>query len=110
MGDTIVERIEVRRLAAWFDGKFASEVTQNLLGEKYMRQQARRGAIPTGQVQLAPQWQSDYGALVQDYLATMPAAKREASGEIPFPRHTAILCVEAEHRNAARLVARASDE
>jgi glutathione S-transferase len=43
MGDTIVERIEVRRLAAWFDGKFAAEVTQNLLGEKYTRQQARRG-------------------------------------------------------------------
>ena len=53
MGDTIVERVEVRRLAAWFDGKFAVEVTQNLLGEKYMRQQARRGnpesaAIRTG--------------------------------------------------------------
>jgi glutathione S-transferase len=53
MGDTIVERVEVRRLAAWFDGKFAAEVTQNLLGEKYMRQQARRGnpepaAIRTG--------------------------------------------------------------
>jgi glutathione S-transferase len=43
LGDTIVERVEVRRLAAWFDGKFATEVTQNLLGEKYMRQQARRG-------------------------------------------------------------------
>jgi glutathione S-transferase len=53
LGDTIVERVEVRRLAAWFDGKFAAEVTQNLLGEKYMRQQARRGnpepaAIRTG--------------------------------------------------------------
>ena len=43
MGDTIQERVEVRRLAAWFDGKFAAEVTQNLLGEKYMRAQARRG-------------------------------------------------------------------
>jgi glutathione S-transferase len=53
LGDTIIERVEVRRLAAWFDGKFAAEVTQNLLGEKYMRQQARRGnpdpaAIRTG--------------------------------------------------------------
>ncbi|MGD0431691.1 MAG: glutathione S-transferase family protein [Acetobacteraceae bacterium] len=53
MGDTIVERVEVRRLAAWFDGKFAAEVTQNLLGEKYMRKQAGRGnpesaAIRTG--------------------------------------------------------------
>ena len=53
MGDTLKERVEVRRLAAWFDGKFAAEVTQNLLGEKFMRQQARRGnadpaAIRTG--------------------------------------------------------------
>jgi glutathione S-transferase len=53
MGDTIAERVEVRRLAAWFDGKFAAEVTQNLLGEKYMRKQAGRGnpesaAIRTG--------------------------------------------------------------
>lgn len=43
LGDSILERVEVRRLAAWFDGKFAIEVTQNLLGEKYLRQQARRG-------------------------------------------------------------------
>src|ERR1700721_647170 len=32
MGDTLVERVEVRRLAAWFDGKFAAEGPQNLLG------------------------------------------------------------------------------
>ena len=53
IGVTIAERVEVRRLAAWFDGKFAAEVTQNLLGEKYMRKQAKRGnadsaAIRTG--------------------------------------------------------------
>ena len=27
LGDTIAERVEVRRLTAWFDGKFAAEVT-----------------------------------------------------------------------------------
>jgi glutathione S-transferase len=53
MGDTIVERVEVRRLAAWFDGKFAAEVTQNLYGEKYLRRLTHRGnpdpaAIRTG--------------------------------------------------------------
>src|SRR5580698_3994995 len=37
LGRGLVERIEVRRLAAWFDGKFAVEVTQNLYGEKYLR-------------------------------------------------------------------------
>ena len=43
----------MRRLAAWFDGKFAAEVTQNLYGEKYLRRLTRRGnpdpaAIRTG--------------------------------------------------------------
>ena len=53
MGRTLAERIEVRRLASWFDGKFATEVTQNLYGEKYLRRLTRRGnpdpaAIRTG--------------------------------------------------------------
>ena len=43
MGQTLAERVEVRRLTAWFDGKFAQEVTQNLLGEKYMRRLTGRG-------------------------------------------------------------------
>jgi glutathione S-transferase len=57
MGRTLAERVEVRRLAAWFDGKFALEVTQNLFGEKLMRRLAGRGnpdpaAIRTGYVAL----------------------------------------------------------
>jgi glutathione S-transferase len=57
MGRTLAERIEVRRLATWFDGKFAAEVTQNLYGEKYLRRLARRGipdaaAIRTGYIAL----------------------------------------------------------
>ncbi|MGE0417020.1 MAG: glutathione S-transferase family protein [Acetobacteraceae bacterium] len=57
MGRTLAERVEVRRLAAWFDGKFAQEVTQNLFGEKLMRRLAGRGnpdpaAIRTGYVAL----------------------------------------------------------
>lgn len=57
MGRTLAERIETRRLAAWFDGKFAVEVTQNLYGEKYLRRLTRRGnpdpaAIRTGYIAL----------------------------------------------------------
>ena len=57
MGRTLAERVEVRRLTAWFDGKFAAEVTQNLLGEKFMRRLTGRGnpdpaAIRTGYVAL----------------------------------------------------------
>jgi glutathione S-transferase len=43
LGRTLAERIEVRRLVAWFDGKFASEVTRNLVGEKFMKRLAGRG-------------------------------------------------------------------
>jgi glutathione S-transferase len=57
MGRTLAERVEVRRLTAWFDGKFNAEVTQNLLGEKFMRRLTKRGnpdpsAIRTGYVAL----------------------------------------------------------
>lgn len=53
MGRTLAERVEVRRLVAWFDGKFATEVTRNLLGEKVMKRLMGRGnpdatAIRTG--------------------------------------------------------------
>ncbi len=43
LGRTIEQRVEVRRLVAWFDGKFSAEVTQNLLGEKFMKPLLRRG-------------------------------------------------------------------
>ena len=43
MGRTLAERVEVRRLIAWFDGRFAQEVTRNLVGEKYINRQAGRG-------------------------------------------------------------------
>ncbi|MFM8681994.1 MAG: glutathione S-transferase family protein [Alphaproteobacteria bacterium] len=37
LGSGLVERAEVRRLAAWFDQRFAREVTENLYGEKMMK-------------------------------------------------------------------------
>jgi len=57
LGRTLAERVEVRRLTAWFDGKFAAEVTRNLFGEKYMKRLTGRGnpdpsAIRTGYVAL----------------------------------------------------------
>ena len=38
------ERAEIRRLVAWFDIKFNSEVTENLVGEKLMKRLLRLGA------------------------------------------------------------------
>ena len=43
LGRTLADRVEVRRLVAWFDGKFAAEVTGNLLGEKFMKRLLGRG-------------------------------------------------------------------
>ncbi len=37
------ERAEVRRLVGWFDHKFDSEVTRNLVGEKVISRLTRRG-------------------------------------------------------------------
>jgi len=38
------DRAEVRRLVAWFDGKFGTEVSDNLVGEKILKRLLRRGA------------------------------------------------------------------
>jgi glutathione S-transferase len=42
-GRTLAERAEVRRLVAWFDGKFGQEVTGNLYYEKQMKRLLGRG-------------------------------------------------------------------
>ena len=44
LGTTLAERVEVRRLVAWFDGKFADEVTVNLIAEKFMKRLLHKGA------------------------------------------------------------------
>ena len=43
LGTTVGARVEVRRLVAWFDGKFDAEVTRNLNGEKYLKRIASSG-------------------------------------------------------------------
>lgn len=43
LGDSPAERAEARRLTAWFDDKFAREVTDNLVGEKLMKRLLRSG-------------------------------------------------------------------
>jgi glutathione S-transferase len=59
LGRTHVERAEVRRLVAWFDQKFYTEVTRNLLHEKQMKRVLGRGnpdaaAIRAGYANLKP--------------------------------------------------------
>jgi glutathione S-transferase len=43
LGHSLGERVEVRRVTAWFDGKFDTEVTRNLNGEKYYKRLAGAG-------------------------------------------------------------------
>ena len=59
LGRTLAERVEVRRLVAWFDGKFATEVTRNLLHEKVIKRLVGRGnpdaaALRAGYANIAP--------------------------------------------------------
>jgi glutathione S-transferase len=59
LGRTLAERVEVRRLVAWFDGKFYAEVTRNLLYEKQQKRLLGRGnpdaaAIRAGYANLKP--------------------------------------------------------
>lgn len=50
LGRTLAERVECRRLVAWFDGKFAREVDDNLLFEKLMRRLLGRGEPEAGAI------------------------------------------------------------
>ncbi len=43
LGHTLAERVEVRRLLAWLNGKFAYEVTRNLYGEKIIKRLSGAG-------------------------------------------------------------------
>ena len=52
LGHTLGERVEVRRLVAWFDGKFDGEVTRNLNGQKYLKRLAGRGHPEAGALRL----------------------------------------------------------
>jgi glutathione S-transferase len=50
LGRSPVQRAEVRRLVAWFDGKFEREVTQNLLFEKMVKRLLGQGGPDSGAI------------------------------------------------------------
>jgi glutathione S-transferase len=76
MGRTLAERVEVRRVVAWFDGKFSAEVTRNLLGEKYMKRLTGRG-IPD-----AAAMRAGYVAIKQhmDYIGWLSEQRKWLAG------------------------------
>jgi glutathione S-transferase len=76
MGTTLAERVEVRRLLAWFDEKFDAEVTRNLAGEKYLKRVAGRGhpdaaALRAGYANIKPHL---------DYLGWLAETRRYLAG------------------------------
>lgn len=50
LGRAPAHRAEVRRLVAWFDGKFEREVTQNLLYEKMVKRLLGQGGPDSGAI------------------------------------------------------------
>src|SRR4029077_19880727 len=77
LGRTLAERVEARRLVAWFDGKFAAEATRNLFGEKVMKRMAGRGnpdgaAIRTGYLGLRYHL---------EYLGSLAETRERVGGE-----------------------------
>ena len=104
LGITPQERDETRRLVAWFDVKFAREVTQNLLDEKIMKRFLRLGepnsaAIRAGSANLHTHldyiaWLAErrkYLAGDELSLADIAAAAHLSSldylGDVPWDRH-----------------------
>ena len=77
IGRTPRERTEVRRLIAWFDGKFAAEVTRNLYGEKLLKRLSGKGhpdvnAIRAGYANLKSH---------MDYLGWLGENRRYLAGD-----------------------------
>lgn len=52
MGHTLADRVEVRRIVAWLDGKFSHEVTWPLYGEKIIRRMSGSGQPDTHALRL----------------------------------------------------------
>jgi glutathione S-transferase len=104
VGINPVDRAEVRRLSAWFDGKMNVEVTDNLLGEKMLRRhygygQPNSQAIRAGHANLG--YHLDYiGFLVErrrwlagdhfsvaDITAAAHLSSLDYIGDVPWDEH-----------------------
>jgi glutathione S-transferase len=77
LGESSAERAEVRRLVAWFDLKFAREVTDNLYREKVMKRFLGLGE-PSSQAIRAGHANIHYHL---DYIAWLAERRRFLAGE-----------------------------
>lgn len=71
------ERVETRRLVVWFDGKFATDVSRNLLGEKFMKRLLGQGNPDAGALR------AGYANLRHhlDYIGWLAETRRWLAGD-----------------------------
>lgn len=107
IGRAPLERAEVRRLVAWFDGKFDREVTDNLVGEKIMKRFLRLGepnskAIRAGHANLRHhlayiaylaerrKWLAGDAMSLADIAAAAQLSCIDYVGDVPWDDHPAV--------------------
>lgn len=77
LGDTTLARAETRRLLVWFDQKFGREVTENLVGEKFMKRVTRSGQ-PSSDAIRAGRQNVHYHL---DYISYLAESRRWLAGD-----------------------------
>lgn len=77
LGRTLAERVEIRRLIAWFDGKFHEEVGRPLLHEKHFKRFAGAGQPDSAALR------AGYAALRShlDYVGWLAETRRWLAGQ-----------------------------
>ncbi len=100
------ERAEIRRLVAWFDGKFNWEVSQNLVGEKIMKRHLRQGEPDSRAVRAGKQnihyhldyiawlierrtWLAGDRLSLADIAAAAHLSALDYLGDVPWENHEA---------------------
>jgi glutathione S-transferase len=106
LGRTYAERVEVRRLIAWFDQKFSRDVTQKLLGEKIFKRISGLGnpdgtALRQGYANLRPHleyigqlaearsWLAGSSLSLADFAAAAHLSSLDYIGDIDWSRSPA---------------------
>jgi glutathione S-transferase len=106
IGINPIDRAEVRRLLAWFDGKMNAEVTENLLGEKINKRHLGQGhpnsqAIRAGHANLPHhldyigylierrRWLAGDHFSIADIAAAAHLSSLDYLGDVPWETHEA---------------------
>ncbi len=104
LGINPIDRAEIRRLVAWFDGKMNHEVTENLVGEKMMKRlrgvgQPNSSAIRAGHANLANhldyigylidrrRWLGGENFSLADITAAAHLSAIDYLGDVPWDQH-----------------------